>query len=87
MSIGLSNLSSIKKFLMLRFGLVGKIKTANQIIPCGWVKNQYEHIQIKCGFLRFQFGLVRFAFFSLDWVLNTRTFECIIGACGAGVLN
>jgi len=35
MSIGLGNLSSIKKFLMLWFGLVGKIKTANQTIPCG----------------------------------------------------
>ena len=87
MSIGLGNLSSIKKFLMLWFGLVGKIKTANQTIPCGWVKNRYEHIQSKCDFFRFQFGLVRFAVFLLYWVLNTPSFECIIGVCGAGVPN
>jgi len=38
MSIGLSDISSISVFLMLRFGSVDKMQTANQTKPCGCVK-------------------------------------------------
>jgi len=35
MSIGLSDIYLINVFPILWFGLVGKIKTANQTKPCG----------------------------------------------------
>jgi len=35
MSIGLDDIDLISIFPMLRFGLVGQIKTANQTKPCG----------------------------------------------------
>jgi len=60
MSIGPSDIYLINVFLILRFGLVGKIKTANRTKPCGWVKNWSEYIRTKCDFLRF-------AVFLLDW--------------------
>jgi len=34
MSIGLGEISITNIFLMLRFGLVGEMKTANQTNPC-----------------------------------------------------
>jgi len=37
----------ISVFLILRFGLVDKIKTANWTKPCGWVKNWSEYIRTK----------------------------------------
>jgi len=38
MSICLGHICLINIFLMLRFGSVGKMKTANQTKPCGWVR-------------------------------------------------
>jgi len=61
MSISLGDIGLVSVFLMLQFGSVGKIKTANQTKPYDWVKKWSEYIQTKCNFLRFWFGLVRFA--------------------------
>jgi len=58
MSIGLSDIGSISVFLILRFGSVDKIQTANQTKPCGCVKKWSEYIQTKCGFLQFRIGSV-----------------------------
>jgi len=58
--------SSINIFLMLRFGSVDKIKTANRTKPCSWVTKWSEYIQITifCSFGLSWFGL---RFFLLDW--------------------
>jgi len=48
---------------MLRFGSVGKMKTANQTKPSGWARKWSDYIQTKCDFLRIWFGLVWFTIF------------------------
>lgn len=50
---------------MIWFGLVGKIKIANQTKPCSWVKKWSKYIQTKCVFLKFR--LNQSTTFLLDW--------------------
>jgi len=53
MSIGLGDIDLISILLccsLVWFDSVGKMKTANQTKPCGFVKKWSEYIQTKCGF-------------------------------------
>ena len=70
-SIGLGEICLINIFLMLRFGAVDKMKTANQTKPFGWARKWSDYIRTKCDFCGLWF------FYWIGSVLNTpKSYSC-----------